>query len=139
MKVRLDFVTNSSSSSFVCYGISKEELTIDRKIYLDAFESYCNKRYCSLKKEKIEQMSEEEKIEYIKSYSGDSEILSQGLLTCGGEENDIIGITIGTIFDNFKDAKVGDIKKLVAEEINKFFGTDFTEDDISYFEEVYYC
>lgn len=56
----------------------------------------------------------------------------------GGPDYDFVGLPISTIFDKFPDLRIGDIRKMVADKLNTRFGTSFTEDDISYFEEGWY-
>ena len=43
-----------------------------------------------------------------------------------------------TLINKFPNEKIGDIKKIVAREFNKKFGTNFTEKDIDYFESGWY-
>lgn len=101
MKIRLDFVTNSSSSSYVCFGVSKNS------------------------------------IESAIGYNGE-EITDDSIISIGGYDYNEVGIEPTTFIKYFPDDKIKDIKKIVAKELNKKFGTNFTEKEISYFESGWY-
>lgn len=140
MKMRLDFVTNSSSSSFVCFGVSKDEIKIGNKAYINLFNEYVNDNkgedYFEFTDEELEKMTDEEKIDFV---NDDGEIETNSLfendiISIGGYDRDEVGIEPFVFIDKFPDEKIGDIKKITARELNKKFGTSFEEKDISYFE-----
>jgi len=140
MKMRLDYVTNSSSSSFVCFGVSKEEIELENEAYINLFNEYVSnnkgEEYFEFTDEELEKMTDEEKIEFV---NDDSEIDTDSLfendiISVGGYDRDEVGIEPCVFIDKFPDEKIGDIKKIVARELNKQFGTSFKENDIDYFE-----
>jgi hypothetical protein len=96
MKIKSDFTTNSSSSSFVCWGVATYQISND--------------------------------------FNDDAE----SPLTVGGSERDFIGLTPGTVQNLFPDVKFGDIKEFVAQKLNDAYGTTFTANDITYYEEGWY-
>jgi len=139
MKMRLDHVTNSSSSSFVCFGVSKEAIELGNEAYLNLFNEYVkdNKEWIEFTDEQLEKMTDDEKIEFVNnSYEieVDRQLYDSDIITVGGWNNEEIGITPMTFIKKFPNEKIGDMKKISARELNKKFGTKFKEKDISYFE-----
>jgi len=141
MKMRLDHVTNSSSSSFVCFGVSKESIELGNEAYLNLFNEYVkdNKddEWFELSDERLGEMTDDEKIEFVNnSYEieVDRQLYDSDIITVGGWNNEEIGITPMTFIKKFPNEKIGDMKKISARELNKKFGTKFKEKDISYFE-----
>ena len=141
MKMRLDYVTNSSSSSFVCFGVSKESIELGNEAYLNLFNEYVkdNKddEWFELSDERLGEMTDDEKIEFVNnSYEieVDRQLYDSDIITVGGWNNEEIGITPMTFIKKFPNEKIGDMKKISARELNKKFETKFKEKDISYFE-----
>lgn len=128
MKIRFDFVTNSSSSSFVCWGVEKDRIVITDKIVSDMFNN--------INEKEVKGMTLEEKMEFLEENNLLKYLYETDLLSLG-RENQIIGIEPTTLASVFPNRKLGDIKKVVAEELNKKFGTNFTEEDIFYHEEAW--
>jgi len=137
--MRFDFVTNSSSSSFVCWGVSKDDIKFGEEIYLKLFNDYVSdnkgKSWFDLSEEEINQMSIEDKIDFVNDEIDTYDLYNTDLISIGGSENDVIGINPDTIIEKYPNEKIGAIKQIVADELNKKFETSFTKKDIFYFEE----
>jgi hypothetical protein len=115
MKIRTDFITNSSSSSFVAFGAFLESIL--SKNDLEKFEELEDKW------DYIEEKTENTNLEYSFIYGEHSSD------NCG------VGIHILKLMEKHPDAKLSEIKKIVAEEINTAFKTKLEEKDIGYIEE----
>jgi hypothetical protein len=111
MKVRLSFVTNSSSTSFVVFG---------------TYVSNLGNKFVTEDRYGDETVTKELE-EIIKSP-----------LSVGGQYEQKVGIEVDTLFAKYKDIKISDVQKLVADEINKQFSTNLTEKDIFLFQEGWY-
>jgi hypothetical protein len=148
MKYRTDFITNSSSSSFVCYGINISKIKqVSPEILLQSF----NEKFNEIKERKIDDTrqwlidryremkecnTDAEKIQFMEAHyslEGNSKFLR-----IGGSQNDQLGITLTTLIEKFPLVTLKDIPALVAIEINKTCGTNFDPSDIQYYEEGWY-
>jgi hypothetical protein len=152
MKIRTGFVSNSSSSSFVAWGVDKDEITFSDSYYLEIFNAELSrlkemkqndntsfKRWYEVKyNEMAELENDEEKIEYAKdNLSEDMDYYLNGFEN-GGQENNFVGLTVGWLMDNHPELTFGEVTAFVAEQLNKTFGTNFTKHDISYDEEGWF-
>lgn len=146
MKVKSDFVTNSSSSSFVAWGVPKDDIEPSDEICLKQFQELLKKtqeeapkykttwRYDKLKK-MLDLKTDEEKIDYIKD-EDDDDLFAP--FNVGGVENNFVGLCPTEIEKDFPEVKFGEIRTFMANMLNKYLGTAFTEKDIQYYEEGWY-
>jgi hypothetical protein len=121
MKIRKDYVTNSSSSSFVCFGKAKDDIPLSA--------------------EDVKKLEGSNDIENMEEHEFWEEKLQDTLLdftSMGDCDCYYIGMTMSTIFSKLGDCKVSEVESKVAEEFNRVFGTKFTAADMEYIEEAYY-
>jgi hypothetical protein len=151
MKIRTGFVSNSSTSSFVAWGVSIDEIKLPESVCLkrfyDILSQYENDKlknmvfYERWDKERHLKMlslnSNEEKIQFIKDNVDTSTIYSIDNFRMGGSEYNLIGLTVGWLEKNHPELTLGNIRNFVAQQLNKSFDTNFTEDNVGYFEEAW--
>lgn len=136
MKIKVDFITNSSSSSFVCFGVNINKIDIPIERYKNIAKEWYSE-------EELNKMDNDEiKSEVISEVIYETrldELITGDLIDYGGQEREYycVGITPEKLIKKFPEEKIGDIKKIVANELNKEFNTNFTEDDIYYYEEAW--
>jgi hypothetical protein len=143
-KIRTGFVSNSSSSSFVAWGVDKDSIPLSNDIILNLF----NKRLLELDTEKFppnsyegylhRRMSACNTIEDKLEFMEESCYNTPTGIELGGEEMEFVGISPTTIYNKYPEVTFGGVHEFVATKLNEAFGTNLTESDITYTEEGWY-
>ena len=156
MKIKTDFITNSSSSSFVAWGVGLDEIEIPDGLLLAIFQNKIrllreNRDTKGLGKWEQNELTEmetmENNMEAILDYVRDIDFEEKAEILTGGaplfeiNNNDYgrgIGVTPQGAIQYFPETPLKDLKQAIAEKLNAAFGTSFTKDDIGYFEECWF-
>lgn len=129
MKIKTDFVTNSSTTCFIAWGVTVPQLK--QGIAPHILKELQETRAVQLHKWNKHITFIPEKIE-LESLFGDGGIKEWEM------DFNWVGIRLETLMMKYPDTRLCDIKKFVAHKMNKELGTHFDAKDISYIEEARY-
>jgi hypothetical protein len=123
-KIRLSFVANSSSSSFVLYGISAQ------KYQNDLIEACYQKE---LKNNPELDRGDFEMYFYL------SEAIDDKIVSIEGQSDyEYIGVSPESLRENFPDATFKETFSIAAKEISRVLGVEVTQSEIGYHEDGWY-
>jgi hypothetical protein len=153
VKIRQGFVSNSSSSSFVAFGVGRDQVKFGDDKYLELFNDRLefladskkdkNGYWYKYNLQEYQDMclitEDLDKVEYAKEHLEIDfyEFEDRGI-ECGGQENDFVGITLEWLMKYEPDMRFSEIKAFVAEKLNDAFDMELEPKDIGYVEEGWY-
>lgn len=159
MKFKSDFITNSSSSSFIAWGVSLDKIVFPRELSLEIFETHLREtkkfvekgssRWLDEYKKIISEMesfeTDDVKITYVNEHI---EFDTKMRIAYKGEETPFsweaseycegIGISPSTIISEYPETTFGGVKEFVAKKFQDVLGVKLDAKDIQFFEESWY-
>jgi hypothetical protein len=143
MKLRKGFVSNSSSSSFIIYGINLDEHELSDDFYIKLFDDWYSKlspeySYDRRMLSECKLFSSEEKVDFVKDDL--SSVFDGRNFDTGGNNDYVSGYYIGLsptrLISRYPDTLAKNLLSAMVDNINKEFGTSFVEGDVEYVEEI---
>jgi hypothetical protein len=157
MKIRTGFVSNSSSSSFVCWGVFSDDIKFSEEKLLEEFACQMNNNKnivdnqestdwerddaSEVLREMSELDSDEEKTRYIKDiieYDMQEFLENKGISFGGQKYGQYAGLTPCDIIVRYPEVTFGKVREFVAEKLTEVFGTEYTKDNIQYTQQGWY-
>ena len=159
MKFKSDHITNSSSSSFIAWGVSLDKIKFPDEMSLEIFETHLRETreivkrgitrylndYIKIVSEMESFKTDDIKINYVNKYI---DFDTKMRIACKGEEKPFswesgeycegIGISPDTLVNDYPETTFGEVKTFVANKFNTILRTSISPSDITFFEESWY-
>jgi hypothetical protein len=159
VKIKSDFITNSSSSSFIAWGVSLDKIVLSDEMKLKIFDvalkdaqdgvnrniGKSDPYYANTVKEMLALQTDDERIEYVEEMDFEEKMQflfpAEERVPFSWETSEYcegFGIAPSDMIKSYPEVTFGETKNFVAAKINDTFGTRLKESDITFFEESWY-